>query len=72
MREKPSYLLAACIAPAGLALAGRPGDAEKAIARVRELDPALRLSNLDNLIPIGRPEDFAKWEEGLRLAGLPE
>jgi len=71
VREKPSYLLAACIVPASFALAGRR-DAEKAIARVRELDPGLRLSNLNNLTPIGRPEDFAKWEEGLRLAGLPE
>jgi hypothetical protein len=42
------------------------------MARVRQLDPALRLSTLTDLIPIRLPEDFAKWEEGLRLAGLPE
>jgi hypothetical protein len=25
-----------------------------------------------DLFPIRRTEDYAKWEEGLRLAGLPE
>jgi hypothetical protein len=42
------------------------------MARLREFDPALRLSNLKDLFPIRRHEDFAKWEEGMRKAGLPE
>ena len=42
------------------------------MARLRQLDPALRLSNLKDLLTLRRPEDFAKWEEGLRKAGLPE
>jgi hypothetical protein len=36
------------------------------------LNPALRLSNLPDLLPFRRPEDFARWAEGLRRAGLPE
>jgi TolB-like protein/Tfp pilus assembly protein PilF len=55
------------------AFAGRLADARKSVARLRELYPTLRLSNFrDVLGPYRRPEDLAKYEEGLRLAGLPE
>ena len=55
------------------ALAGRLEEAQKAVARLQQLDPALRVSNLrDALGPYRRPEDLAKYEEGLRKAGLPE
>ena len=46
--------------------------AQKAMLVLRQLDPTLRLSNLRNLQPIQRAEAYAKWEEGMRLAGLPE
>ena len=42
------------------------------MARLRQLDPALRISNLKDLIPLRRPEDLARLAEGLRKAGLPE
>jgi hypothetical protein len=42
------------------------------MARVQILDPFLNLSNIQVLFPIKRPEDFARWKEGLRLAGLRE
>jgi len=43
------------------------------MARLRQLDPVLRISNLSDVAaPLRRPEDLAKWEEGLRKAGLPE
>ena len=71
-RDHPEYLLGRCIAAASAALAGRSAEAQKAMVAARQLDPTLRLSNLRNLQPIGRPEDFARWEQGLRLAGLPE
>jgi tetratricopeptide (TPR) repeat protein len=71
VREKPAYLLPRCVLAASLAFAGRQSDAERAIERARRIDPALRLSNL-SFIPAVRPEDFARWQEGLRLAGLPE
>jgi hypothetical protein len=54
------------------ALAGKPVEAEKAMARLRQIDPELRLSNLKDLFPIRRSEDFDRWAEGLRKAGLPE
>jgi TolB-like protein/class 3 adenylate cyclase len=72
IRERSSHIIAVCTAAASAALAGRSMEMGKAMARVREIDPALRLSNLRDLFPIRRPEDLAKWEEGLRKAGLPE
>jgi TolB-like protein/class 3 adenylate cyclase/Tfp pilus assembly protein PilF len=54
--EKPTYLLAVGIAAACYALAGRAGDANKAITRARQLDPTLRLSTIHNLFPLRRPE----------------
>jgi hypothetical protein len=39
---------------------------------VRQNDPQLRVANLKEVISYLQPADFAKWQEGLRLAGLPE
>jgi tetratricopeptide (TPR) repeat protein len=72
MRERPNYLLPTMVAAASSALAGRLADAERAMVQVRRLDPALRISNLMGWYFMSRPEYSAKWEEGLRLAGLPE
>ena len=50
-----------------------PEQARKAMARLRQLDPALRVSNLlDMLGPYRRTEDLSRYDEGLRQAGLPE
>jgi len=70
MRENANAVPSPCIAAASSALAGRLEDAHMAMARVRQLDPDLRLSNLRELFPIRRFEDFAKWQEGMRKAGL--
>jgi TolB-like protein len=72
VREHPNFFIGLCVAAAGGALAGRQAEAEKAMARLRELNSGLRLSNLKSLLPIRRAEDFAHWEEGMRKAGLPE
>jgi TolB-like protein/DNA-binding SARP family transcriptional activator len=72
VREQPNYILPTAIAAASSALAGRASDAAKAMRRLHEIDPALRISNLKELIPIRRPEDLARWAEGMRKAGLPE
>jgi predicted Zn-dependent protease len=72
LREQPNYALAIGITAASSALAGRMTEARAAMQRLREIDPALRVSNLKEWLPIRRPEDFTKWSEGLRKAGLPE
>ena len=72
VREKPNLMFAFCVAAASGALGGRLAEAQKAMSHVRQLDPTLRMSNLREFFPTRRAEDFAKWEEGLRKAGLPE
>ena len=68
----PSFLAAVSLAAAAHALAGRMDKAKQAMQRVRTLDPSLRVSNLKDWLPIHRPEDRARFADGLRLAGLPE
>ena len=72
IKDQPKFLIATCLAAASCALVGRHAEAERAMARLRQFDPALRLSNLGELMPIQRPEDLAKMVKGLRKAGLPE
>jgi tetratricopeptide (TPR) repeat protein len=72
VRSFPEFLLIRCIAAGSAALAGRREEAQIAIHSVRRLDPDLRICNLQRVLPFRRPEDYAKWEQGLRLAGLPE
>jgi TolB-like protein/tetratricopeptide (TPR) repeat protein len=73
LRELPDLHVALRIAAASNALDGRMEEAEKACMRLQHLNPALRVANLrDSLGPYRRPEDLARYEEGLRKAGLPE
>ena len=73
LQDSPDYQPGLRIAAASNAMAGRPEQAHKAMARLRQLNPALRISNLkDVLPPIRRAEDLSRYEEGLRRAGLPE
>jgi hypothetical protein len=41
------------------------------MAQLRAIEPAMRQDNLRDYWPIRRAEDFARWHEGLRRAGLP-
>ena len=72
MWEQINYVSTLRIAAATYASAGRLADARKAMARLRELQPALRVSNVKDWLPLRRPGDLAKVEDGLRKAGLPE
>jgi TolB-like protein len=71
-RNQPDYIPGAAITAASHALAGRIEKARLAMARLRQIDPSLRISNLEDLLPIQRSEDFYTWAHGLRKAGLPE
>jgi hypothetical protein len=68
----PSFLMVVSVVAASHALAGRTRAARRAMEHLRQLDPALRISNLREWLPIQRPEDFAVFADGLRRAGLPE
>jgi TolB-like protein/tetratricopeptide (TPR) repeat protein len=63
---------AARTAAASHAFAGRLDQAHKALARLREIDPTFRVSDIRRGFPFRRPEHIANFEEGLRRAGLPE
>ena len=72
LRDNPNFLLVICISAASNALAGRLGPAQSTMSRALECEPDLRASNLRDLAPFRRAEDFATFAKGLREAGLPE
>ncbi|WP_200626939.1 winged helix-turn-helix domain-containing tetratricopeptide repeat protein [Pseudomonas sp. LAM2023] len=67
----PNLLVAVALVAASHALSGRMDSAHRAMARLREQDPGLRVSILREWLPIYRDEDLARLAEGLQLAGLP-
>lgn len=69
---QPNLFIAHCILAASLAQAGRDEEANQSVARIRQINPGLRLSNLLQAYPISRARDVAVWTEALRRAGLPE
>lgn len=73
LRENPNLQQGLRVAAASHALAGRLEEAQKAVARIRQLDPDFRISNMEDRLPaVLRPQDFARYAEGLRKAGVPE
>jgi adenylate cyclase len=61
------------ISAASNAMAGQAEQAQKSVARLLQLYPALRVSNLKSVLgPYRRAEDVLLYQEGLRRAGLPE
>jgi adenylate cyclase len=72
IRQRPGFLLYTGIAAVSAALSGRTEDARRIVAGMLRADPDLKVSKVSNLIPMRRPEDTARWIEGLRKAGLPE
>ena len=73
LQDNPDFQPGLRIAAASNAMAGRPEQAHKAVARLRQLNPALRVSTLKDVLgPYRRAEDLSRYEEGLRQAGLPE
>ena len=72
LRDDPNLAPTLRVAAASYALAGRLEEAQKIMARLYQLDPSLRLSDLGEVLPpFRRPEDRAKFMEGLCKAGLP-
>ena len=73
LREWPDFQTALRVAAASNALAGHIEEARNIRVRLQKLDPALRISNLKNeLGPYARPEDIARYVDGLRAAGLSD
>jgi tetratricopeptide (TPR) repeat protein len=73
LHEQPNWATALRLAAMANALLDRMVEARAAIASLREVDPSLRLGNLDRVAgPVRRAEDRVRFIESLRKAGLPE
>jgi TolB-like protein len=72
LQDNPDFSSALRIAAMSNAMAGRPEQARKAVARLRQLNPALRVSTYKDVSGPWRAEGLSRLEEGLRRAGLPE
>jgi tetratricopeptide (TPR) repeat protein len=73
VREQPDWLPALRRVAASHAVAGRMEPANKAVGRLLQIDPTMRVSALRmTMNRLLHPDDVAKLMEGLRRAGLPE
>jgi adenylate cyclase len=73
LHEQPNWPTALRVAVIANALSDRMVEARAAMACLREVDPGLRLGNVDRVAPpLRRAEDRVRFTESLRKAGLPE
>jgi tetratricopeptide (TPR) repeat protein len=73
LQDSPDFQPGLRIAAASNAMAERLEQAHKAVARLRQLNPELRVSTFKDVVgPYRRAEDLSRMEEGLRRARLPE
>jgi TolB-like protein len=73
LRGQPDYPASLRVAAASNALVGHLGAAREIMARLRELDPDLRIANLQDVLPpLRRKQDREVLVEGLLKAGLPK
>jgi len=72
LRTRANFLFGAAVTAASAAMSDRSNEAERAMTRMREINPELGLSTLGIWLRFHRKEDADRWAEGLRRAGLPE
>jgi len=73
LQDNPDSQPGLRIDAASNAMAGRLEQAQKAVARLRQLNPTLRVSSLKDVLgPYRHAENISQYEEGLRRGGLPE
>jgi TolB-like protein/class 3 adenylate cyclase len=73
LQDNPDFQPALRIDAASNAMAGRPERAHKAVARLRQLNPKLRVSTLKSVLGPYRQAIYVEhYQDGLRRAGLPE
>jgi tetratricopeptide (TPR) repeat protein len=72
LRENANFHTPLRILAASSALSGRLEHAQNAMARLREIDPGLHVSNLREVLQVYPPTVMARYVDSLRKAGLPE
>jgi len=70
--EQSGFANSISMVAASAALLGDLGRAREGIEKLTRMDPTMCISKLQNFFPLRRPEDRARFSEGLRRAGLPE
>ena len=70
-RDVPHFVMSAAVIASSCALSGRLDDARRAARDLLDLDPTLTPATLCGRLPFRRPEDAARFTEGLGKAGLP-
>lgn len=71
-RDNPHAHPAFVISAASAAFAGKMDQAQKFAASLKQIDPAFRVSRLQDYLGPYSHEFLEKYKQGLRLAGLPE
>ena len=71
-RDQPNLLTPLLVQSASLAHMGRLDEAQRIVQEVLRLSPSYRLSRLRQRTLFRKPQDTARFTDGLRLAGLPE
>jgi adenylate cyclase len=72
LRDHPKDAYTLRVLSASYAMQGLAEAAQTAMAKLRNADPQLRLSNLEDVISPLQSEHRKRYTEGLRKAGLPE
>jgi adenylate cyclase len=73
LQDNPDFQAGVRIGAASNAMAGRYAEAHETVAQLQRLTPTLHVSNLKHVLgPYRRPEDLARYADGLRRAELPE
>jgi TolB-like protein/class 3 adenylate cyclase len=72
LRHQPNWMVAMRASAVANALGGNIEEARTIIARMRRLDPAMRITILRDNLSYRRSEDTGRMIDGLRLAGFPE
>ena len=71
-RMPQATLIAIALVAASAMHLGRADEGKAAMADLLKFAPEIRAANLRSKLPKLREEDFVRFAEGLRLAGLPE
>ncbi len=72
IQSQPNARTPMVVAVAAAKLAGDPDRARRAMLRLMQVEPGLRVSNLGDNFPFRLAEDFARIAAALRGVGLPE
>jgi TolB-like protein/class 3 adenylate cyclase/Tfp pilus assembly protein PilF len=70
--EQRGFANSISMVAASAALSGDLDRAREGLKKLAGLDPTMSISKLQSYFPLRRPEDTARYTEGLRKAGLPE